>query len=260
MSDVNSSVPHSARIWNYWLGGKDFYPADKAMGDQIMEFFPEIVENARGNRYFLCRVVRHLVADAGVTQFLDVGTGLPTADNTHEIAQRVDPASRIVYVDNDPLVLAHAHALLTGTPEGAIAYLDADVEDPDKILREAAETLDFDKPIALVMVGIMQFVKDLDRAYAIVRRLVEALPSGSHLVLTHPTNAVRGARMDEAVRQWNEGGGSPELTLRTVAEVEPFFAGLDLLDPGLVSTADWRPDLADDPLKVDDHGAVARKP
>ncbi|MFV2177165.1 SAM-dependent methyltransferase [Actinomadura sp. LOL_016] len=259
MSDVNASVPHSARIWNYWLGGKDFYPADKAMGDQIMQFFPEIVENARGNRYFLCRVIRYLVEQAGIAQFLDIGTGLPTADNTHEVAQSIDPTTRIVYVDNDPLVLTHAQALLTGTPDGRTAYLDADVEDPDKILREAAATLDFDRPIALVMVGIMQFVKDLDHAYAIVRRLMDALPSGSHLVLTHPTNAVRGARMDEAVRQWNEGGGSPELTLRTVPELEPFFEGLDLLDPGLVSTADWRPDLADDSLKVDDHGAVAVK-
>ncbi|MEU5883493.1 SAM-dependent methyltransferase [Spirillospora sp. NPDC047279] len=260
--EIDASVPHSARIWNYWLGGKDFYPADQAMGDQIMKFFPEIVENARGNRYFLCRVVRHLVADVGIRQFLDIGTGLPTVDNTHEVAQRIAPESRIVYVDNDPLVLAHARALLTSTAEGATDYLDADVRDPEAILDAAAATLDFSRPVALMLVGVMQFVEDDAEADSILRRLMSALPSGSHLVLTHPTNAVRGERMDEAVRQWNEGGGSPRLSLRTVERVERFFDGLHVLEPGVVPTTLWRPEVPEleQPQPIDDFGALARKP
>ncbi|MFI0444433.1 SAM-dependent methyltransferase [Actinomadura sp. 6N118] len=258
MVEIDATVPHSARIWNYWLGGKDYYPIDKAMGEQIMEFFPEIAENARGNRRFLCRVVRHL-AEAGIRQFLDIGTGLPTADPTHEVAQRIAPESRIVYVDNDPLVLVHARALLTSTPEGSTDYLDANVEDPQGILQAAAQTLDFSQPIALLLVGIMQFVEDDTEAHAIVSRFLAALPSGSYMVLTHPTNAVRGARMDEAVRQWNEGGGSPRLSLRTPAQITDFFDGLDVVDPGVVPTTLWHPDT-DDPTPIDDHGALARKP
>ncbi|MGH3388728.1 MAG: SAM-dependent methyltransferase [Actinomadura sp.] len=256
---IDTNAPHSARIWNYWLGGKDCYAADRAMGDQIMEFFPEIVENARGNRYFLARVVRHLVADLGIRQFLDIGTGLPTVDNTHEVAQRIAPETRIVYVDNDPLVLVHARALLASTPEGATDYLDADVRDPESILAAAARTLDFTRPVALVLVGVMQFVEDDDEAWAIMRRLLDAVPSGSYLVLTHPTNAVRGERMDEAVRQWNEGGGSPRLSLRTTGQVTRFFDGLDLLEPGVVPTTLWRPELDGAPDPIDDFGGLARK-
>lgn len=261
LSGIDSAVPHSARIWNYWLGGKDNYAVDRVMGDQIMKYFPEIVENARGNRYFLCRVVRHLVADAGIRQFLDIGTGLPTVDNTHEVAQQIAPQARIVYVDNDPLVLAHARALLASTIEGATEYLDADVRSTEAILTAAAKTLDFTRPVALMLVGIMQFVEDDGEAYPIVRRLLEALPSGSYLVLTHPTNAVRGARMDEAVRQWNEGGGSPRLSLRTPEQVARFFDGLELLEPGVISTTLWRPEVADlgKVRPIDDFGALARK-
>ncbi|MFP3964676.1 SAM-dependent methyltransferase [Actinomadura fulvescens] len=258
MAEIDATVPHSARIWNYWLGGKDYYPVDKAMGDQIMEFFPEIAENARGNRGFLCRVVRHL-ANAGVRQFLDIGTGLPAVDPTHEVAQRIVPEARIVYVDNDPLVLVHARALLTSTPEGTTDYLDADVEEPGAILQAAAQTLDFSQPVALLLVGIMQFVQDDAEAHAIVNRLLAALPSGSYMVLTHPTNAVRGPRMDEAVRQWNEAGGSPRLRLRTPTEISHFFKELDVIDPGVVSTSLWHPDTGD-PAPIDDHGALARKP
>ncbi|WP_165986019.1 SAM-dependent methyltransferase [Streptomyces sp. YIM 98790] len=261
ISGIDTSVPHSARIWNYWLGGKDNYPADRAMGEQILAYFPEIVENARGNRYFLCRAVRYLAGEAGIRQFLDIGTGLPTVDNTHQVAQRIAPECRIVYVDNDPLVLAHARALLSSAPEGATAYLDADVRDPEGILRAAAATLDFTRPVALMLLGIMQFVEDTGQAYDIVRRLMDALPAGSHLVLSHPTNAVRGARMDEAVRQWNDGGGSPRLSLRTPEQVARFFDGLELLDPGVGSTALWRPELfaADETRPIDDFGGMARK-
>ncbi|MEV1011349.1 SAM-dependent methyltransferase [Streptomyces sp. NPDC049881] len=258
---IDSSVPHSARIWNYWLGGKEHYQADRDMGDQIMKYFPEIVENARGNRYFLCRAVRFLAADAGIRQFLDIGTGLPTEDNTHEIAQRIAPETRVVYVDNDPLVLAHARALLTSSPEGATDYIDADVHDPDAILEKASATLDLSQPVALMLLGILQFVPDSDEASAIVRQLLDALPAGSYLALSHPTNAVRGARMDAAVQQWNEGGGSPTLTLRTPEQVTRYFDGLDLLDPGVGSTALWRPELfdADFTSPIDDFGGVAVK-
>jgi hypothetical protein len=259
--EIDESAPHSARIWNYWLGGKDNYAADREMGDQIMRYFPEIVENARGNRYFLCRAVRFLAGEAGISQFLDVGTGLPTVDNTHEMAQQMNPAARIVYVDNDPLVLAHARALLTSTPEGKTDYLDADVRDPDAILAEAERTLDFSRPVALMLLGIMQFVEDTAEAQAIVRRLLAALPAGSYLALSHPTNAVRGERMDAAVKQWNEGGGSPHLTLRDPELVGTFFDGLELLEPGVLSTALWRPELmvGGPPSAIDDFGGVARK-
>ncbi|HEX2312514.1 MAG TPA: SAM-dependent methyltransferase [Thermomonospora sp.] len=259
---LDTSVPHSARIWNYWLGGKDWYEPDREMGDRILGYFPEIVENARGNRRFLLRAVRHLVVDAGIRQFLDIGTGLPTVDNTHEVAQRLAPECRVVYVDNDPLVLVHARALLTGTPEGRCDYVDADVRDPGRILEAAAATLDLSRPVALMLLGVMQFVEDAGEAYAIVRRLLDALPSGSYLALSHPTNAVRGERMDQAVREWNDGGGSPRLTLRSPAEVARFFDGLDLLEPGVVSTALWRPDEAEigDLREIDDFGGVARLP
>src|SRR5438105_2215640 len=156
---IDSTVSHSARIWNYWLGGKDHYPVDKAVGDQILGFVPELVRSARADRYFLARAVRYL-SGQGIRQFLDIGTGLPTVDNTHEVAQRAAPESRIVYVDNDPLVLAHARALLTSTPEGACDYIDADVHDPESILRQAAGTLDFGKPVAIMMLGIVNFIID----------------------------------------------------------------------------------------------------
>ncbi|UED86136.1 SAM-dependent methyltransferase [Streptomyces profundus] len=260
-SDIDNSVPHSARIWNYWLGGKDNYAADRAMGEQIMRYFPEIAENARGNRYFLCRAVRFLVEEAGIRQFLDIGTGLPTVDNTHELAQRMAPEARVVYVDNDPLVLAHARALLTSTPEGATDYLDADVRDPENILQQAAATLDFERPVALMLLGVLQFVEDTDETRAIVEHLLAALPPGSYVALSHPTNAVRGPRMDEAVKQWNEGGGSPRLTLRTTDEVAAYLDGLELLAPGMISTSLWRPELfaADETRPIDDFGGIALK-
>src|SRR5256714_4397962 len=183
VSQLDTSVPHSARVWNYWLGGKDNFAADRAMGDQVRQVFPDIVEVARVSRAFLVRAVRYLTDEVGIRQFLDIGTGLPTADNTHEVAQRIAPDSRIVYVDNDPLVLVHAEALLTSTPEGACAYLEADVRDPEAILAEAAKTLDFSQPVGLMLMGILGLVGDYDEARSIVRTLVAALPSGSYLAL-----------------------------------------------------------------------------
>ncbi len=188
---LDTSVPHSARVWNYWLGGKDNYPADRAVGDQIRDANPMIAQIALAQRAFLVRTIRHLVNEVGIDQFLDVGTGLPTANNTHEVAQAHDPAVRVVYVDHDPLVLAHARALLTGSPEGATDYVDADLYEPEKILRQAAGTLDLSRPVALVMLGITAHVVDDGEAYAVVGRLMDALPTGSYLVLRNLSSQMR---------------------------------------------------------------------
>ena len=208
-SMIDTTVPHSARIWNYWLGGKDNYPADRQAGDQTIAVLPEIVDIARASRRFLARVVRYLAVDAGIRQFLDVGTGLPTVNNTHEVAQGAAPESRIVYVDNDPLVLVHARALLTSSPEGATAYLEADVRDVDTIVEGAAATLDLSQPVAITMLGILPFIGDDDEARAVVTRLLAAVPPGSYLAITHSTSEVTGERVIEAVRQWNQVAPTP---------------------------------------------------
>jgi S-adenosyl methyltransferase len=176
-------VPHSARIWNYWLGGKDNYPVDRAAGDQFRGVYPGIVHVAREGRGFLTRAVRFLAGEAGIRQFLDIGTGLPTADNTHEVAQRVAPDARIVYVDNDPVVLAHARALLTSSPEGATRYVDADLHDPDQILAAAGPNLDLSQPVGLMLMGVLGHITDDEEARSILDRLLGALPSGSYLAL-----------------------------------------------------------------------------
>jgi hypothetical protein len=255
------SVPHSARVWNYWLGGKDNYPVDRAAGDQFRAVFPEIVDAARTSRGFLTRAVRYLAGEAQVRQFLDVGTGLPTADNTHEVAQRVAPECRIVYVDNDPLVLTHARALLTSTPEGATNYVDADLHDPDKILEAAARTLDFHQPVALMLMGILGHVGDYQEARSITRRLLDPLPSGSYLALNDGTSIIskEGA---EAQEGYNESGAIP-YHLRTPEQIAGFFEGLDLVEPGVVSCPRWRPAAGTGgglPEEVDAFGGVGRKP
>jgi hypothetical protein len=254
----DSSVPHSARVWNYWLGGRDNYAADRAVGDQVREMYPEIVEIARASRAFLVRSVRYLAAEAGVRQFLDVGTGLPTANNTHEVAQAVAPDARIVYVDNDPLVLVHARALLTSTEPGATDYIEADVRDPDKILREAARTLDFTQPVALMMLGILGNVLDTAEAHAIVRRLVDAVPSGSYLVVNDGTDTVEAGVESAQVR----GDAGDPYCLRSPDLIARFFDGLELLEPGVVSTPRWRPDPdpAGVPAELGVACGVARKP
>jgi hypothetical protein len=252
-------VPHSARIWNYWLGGKDNYASDRELGDHIREIYPGIVDIARHSRTFLGRAVRLLVAETGIRQFLDIGTGLPTANNTHEVAQSIAPECRIVYVDNDPLVLVHAEALLTSTPEGVCDYIEADVRDPDRIVRAAARTLDFTQPVALMLLGIMQMVIDDDEAYAIVNRLLDALPSGSHLVLREGTNVIfpdAAARAERA----NAEAGNP-LRLRSPEQVARFFDGLEVLQPGVVSVSRWRPEPGRwrIPAEVDAFCGVGRK-
>jgi hypothetical protein len=263
--DIDDSVPHSARIWNYWIGGKDNYPIDREMGDRIAENYPQIKAQAIADRAFIGRAVRYLAQDEGVRQFLDIGTGLPTVDNTHEVAQGVAPESRIMYVDNDPLVLTHARALLTSTAEGRCEYLDADVRDPDTIIGEARGLLDFARPVAIMLVGILHHVEDTEESHRIVRRLVDALPSGGFLVINHATYAVFGDASKDAAQQYNDAGGRPSVTLRPPDEIARYFEGLDLVEPGLVSCARWRPDTIDvatwgAPAEVDEFAAVARKP
>jgi hypothetical protein len=258
---IDTTVSHSARIWNYWLGGKDNFAVDREAGDRVEAMLPIIVIQARADRAFLGRAVRYLAGEVGIRQFLDVGTGLPTADNTHEVAQRVAPEARIVYVDNDPMVLSHARALLTSSPEGVCDYLDADLRDPGKILADAARTLDFSQPVALFLMGILHHIPDTDQAYDIVRQLVAALAPGSFLVINHSTSAVSGAAMEDAVAHWNKVG-TPTMTLRRPEQIARFFDRLDLLDPGLVPCSQWRPDESPfgPPDPVDEFCGVARKP
>ncbi|GAB2951765.1 SAM-dependent methyltransferase [Nonomuraea fastidiosa] len=255
---MDTSVPHPARVWNYWLGGKDNYAPDRQVGDEIVEVMPDLPVNARAEREFIGRVVRHLAGECGVDQFLDVGTGIPTADNTHEVAQRVNPKARIVYVDNDPIVLAHARALLVGTEEGATDYLDADLREPEPILRDAARTLDFSRPVALLLMGVLEFVPDAEPAHRSVRTLVDALPSGSYLAIAH---SVHSPSMDKAAAAWNASGATP-LTLRTEEELRAFFDGFELLEPGVVSLPKWRPDpqTSFQDREVFQYGGLGRKP
>ncbi|MFI7498660.1 SAM-dependent methyltransferase [Streptomyces sp. NPDC049687] len=257
---LDTSVAHNARVWNYWIGGKDNYEVDQQVGEHVAGMFPLIRDIARADRWFLGRAVRFLAEERGVRQFLDIGTGLPTADNTHEIAQRAAPDSRIVYVDNDPIVLAHARTLLTGTSEGATDYIDADVHDPAAILERAAGTLDFTRPVAVMMLGILNFVLDVEAARDIVRNIMAEVPSGSYLVLTHPTHdpEVGGEGQIPAMKFWNENA-TPPITARAGTEIAAFFDGLHLLEPGLVSCSRWRAD-DDAAAVVPQYGAVAVKP
>jgi hypothetical protein len=259
--EIDTSVSHSARIWDYWLGGKDNYPVDREAGDRIAEVFPEIVEHARMDRVFLGRAVRYLAGEARIRQFLDIGTGLPTVDNTHEVAQRVAPDARIVYADNDPLVLAHARALLTSTPEGVTDFIDADMRDPERVLAGAARTLDFTRPVAVTMLGVLWHVLDDGDAQALIDAYLDPLPSGSHLAVAHPTIAVTGERMAEAIRQWNEHG-TPPGTHRTPEQIARLFHRLELVEPGVVSAPLWRPEATvfGEPKEMDLFCAVGRKP
>ena len=258
---IDPTRAHTARVWNYWLGGKNNYSVDREVGDQIAAVLPDIVDAARAQRGFLVRAVRYLVAEAGIRQFLDIGTGLPTANNTHEVAQATVPECRIVYVDNDPLIMAHARALLTSTPEGVTDYLYADLRDPDTILQEADRTLDFTQPIALMLLGIVEHIVDSDKAHAIVSRLLDALPSGSYLALCDPTTEVRPEVMREAVRQWNNSA-TPPIKARSRQELIRFFDGLELLEPGVVSASLWRPEASTigTPVEVFNFSGVGRKP
>jgi len=237
---VDTSVAHISRVYDYWLGGKDNFAVDRIAAEQVIAAFPDIIRSARGNRAFLGRAVRYLVDEARVRQFLDIGTGLPAANNTHEVAQAAAPESRVVYVDNDPVVLSHAKALLASGPDGATAYVDADLRDPETILAAAAEVLDFSRPVAIMLVAILQHISDEDNPHQIVARLLAAVPSGSYLALSHPARDIEAAAMAEIADRMNETVAE-KVTFRTQAEVLRFFDGLELVEPGLVPVPRWRP-------------------
>jgi S-adenosyl methyltransferase len=259
-SKIDTTAPQSARIWNYWLGGKDNYQVDREAGDQFSALYPDIEYVARVSRHFLARAVRNLAAEEGIRQFLDIGTGLPTVDNTHEIAQRVAPDARIVYVDNDPLVLAHARALLTSTPEGVTNYIDSDLREPEGILEAAKETLDFTQPTALMLLNILGHICDYDEARSIVRRLMDALPSGSYLVIADGTNVLDTEAFEAAISIWNQASPAP-YCLRSPQQISRFFDGLRLLEPGVVSCPLWRPESPDvgNLREIDEFGGVGHK-
>ncbi|MBO3744046.1 SAM-dependent methyltransferase [Actinoplanes flavus] len=256
--NLDTSTPHSARLWNYWLGGKDNFQPDREAGDAIAGMLPSIVTLAREDRRFLRRSVEHMVRDGGIRQILDIGTGLPTADNTHQVAQDVAPETKVVYVDNDPLVLVHARALLSGSAEGETNYVEADLNDPDEILRAARQTLDFSQPIALTLLGIVHFLRDDDTAYEVVRRLVDAVPTGSYLAIAHGCYDINTAEANRIVDFWNERG-TPKIKYRSAKEITAFFDGLTLLEPGVVPCNRWRPDAHTGDVDVNQYCGVAVK-
>ncbi|MEU6721351.1 SAM-dependent methyltransferase [Nonomuraea sp. NPDC046802] len=255
---VSTDIPSPARIYDLWLGGKDNYEVDRVVSEQILAAVPELPVLARTNREFLGRAVRYMAQEAGLWQFLDIGTGIPTANNTHQVARSVAPDSRVVYVDNDPVVLAHARALLRGTSQESTAFVDADLREPEKILATAEGLLDFGRPIGLMLLGVVDFLPDTGQAKAIITRLLEAMPSGSHLAISH---GLVGKGLEEGVRHWNESGGAT-MTLRTHEEVTGLFDGLELLEPGVVPLPRRRP--APEMLYADReavyYAGVGRKP
>jgi len=253
----DTSVPHIARVYNYWLGGKDHFAADRELAEKFIAADPKVIAGVRANRAFLGRAVHFLAAEAGIRQFLDIGTGIPTASNTHEVAQRAAPDSRVVYVDNDPIVLAHARALLTSDPPGATDYIDADLRNTGAILAQAARTLDFSQPVAVMLVGILQCIPDEDDPRRIVAALMDAVPPGSYLAVSHPAADVYAqARAGAALL--NEGLSSP-IIFRTRAAVAQFFGGLELVEPGLVSISQWRSGAGADASPLANWAGVARK-
>jgi hypothetical protein len=236
----DTTVAHPARVYNYWLGGKDHFEADREAGEQTKAAYPDIVRGVQAQRAFLSSAVRYLVTRAGIRQFLDIGTGLPVANNTHEVAQSLAPESRIVYVDNDPMVLAHARALLTSTPEGACAYLDADLRDTGNVLRAASGLLDFGQPIAVMLIGILHLIPDAGDPAGIIGRLIDALPAGSWLAIAHPASDVASDKVATMTARYNQRVATAA-TLRTHAEISAFFDRTDLLPPGVVQYHQWHP-------------------
>jgi hypothetical protein len=263
LPELDLSRPVSARIWNYWLGGKDYYAIDKAVGDETAKVYPAIFEAARSSRLLIGRVVRYLAGEAGVRQFLDIGTGLPSHDNTHEIAQRVAPDARVVYVDNDPFVLAHARALLTSSPPGSTDYIDADLNDPASLLAMARDKLDFGRPIAIMLMGILGHIGDPRRdddayARAVVDVLKAGLPSGGYLAISE---GIEGDPEQDAALDYYEKTGAVPFRVRSLDQMTRLFAGLDLVEPGVVARQDWRPDPGKPrPGAVYAAAGVARKP
>jgi SAM-dependent methyltransferase len=261
-NEINTNIPQSARVYDYWLGGKDNFPADRALGDAIAEQVPTIRTMVRGQRAFLGRAVRWLAGEAGVRQFLDIGTGIPSAGNVHEVAQEVAPEARVLYVDNDPIVLAHSRALVPGPHTGTVEFIQADLREPEAILADpaVAKTLGLSQPVGLVLVGIMHHLRDSDDPRRILATLLDPLASGSYLVLSQSSQDFDPEAM-AGLAAVSERGGIPNVP-RTLAETEPFFAGLELVEPGLVPLAAWRPDpgTGQAPRSVYAYGGVARKP
>jgi hypothetical protein len=253
--DLRPDQPHSARFWTYLLGGKEFFPADKALGEYVQEHHPVVVSAARGSRNFLGRTVRFLAEEAGIRQYLDIGSGLPTTDNTHEVAQRSAPESRVVYVDNDPIVLLHSQALLTSSTEGEAAYVHADIHDPDTIFAQAVATLDFTKPVALILLSMLGHIADADEAAKLVQTYMSRLAPGSYLVVC---DSIDSPEMLAAQRSYAEGGAVPYI-VRTREQIAATAKGLELLEPGLVPVTQWRPTQEEEALSVDQYGLVARK-
>ena len=257
--DIDISVAHVARVYDYWLGGKTNFTPDQVAGRAAMRAAPHVAEGVRGNRAFLARAVRYLVGQAGVRQFLDIGTGIPAADNTHEVAQAMARECRVVYVDNDPIVLSHARALLTSEPGGATACLDEDLRDAAEIVRAAAVTLDLTKPVAVMLIGILHCIPDEDDPAGIVEQLMSAVPPGSYLAISHPANDINSPGVRRLASRLNELMPM-ELRFRSRAEVAAFFDGLELVEPGLVRVPEWRPDSDADPANpATVWGGVARK-
>jgi|ERR1022692_4713076 SAM-dependent methyltransferase len=256
---IDPTVPHIARIYDYWLGGKDNFAADREAAERVMEVTPAILPGVRGNRRFLGRAVRYMAGQAGVRQFLDIGTGIPTASNTHEVAQAVNPGCRIVYADNDPIVLVHARALLTSA-HGSIEYVDADVRDTRKVLTAAAELLDFRQPAGVMLIAILHCIPAEDDPRGIVSALLDAVPSGSYLAITHPAIDQVPGHSAQAEASLTRAMGQ-KVTFRTHAEVSRFFEGLELVEPGVVPVQDWRPDSDLDTVgPTAMWGGLARKP
>ena len=253
----DTSVAHVARVYDYWLGGKDNFAADRAAGEQAMAAYPDIVFSVRANRAFLARAVRFLAGEAGIRQFLDIGTGIPAANNTHEVAQSVAPEARVVYVDNDPIVLAHARALLTSTPQGATTYVDADARDTAAIIESATQMLDFTQPVAVMALMVLQYIPDSDAPQKIVSELMDAMPSGSYLVISDTTTDI-GDGASRVASKINPRMGPTRLTPRPRAQIAAYFEGLDLVEPGLVAMPEWRGE-ANPHVVVNAFAGVARK-
>jgi hypothetical protein len=258
--EIDTSVPHPARVYDYFLGGTDNFEADRIAAEAAIKTFPKTAESARAARAFLRRIVRFLATEAGIRQFLDIGSGLPSGENVHQVAQLIAPETRIVYVDSDPIVLRHAQTLLAGSPEGVVIFLDADLRDPENILSEAAEVLDFSQPVAVLLLGILHSIGDSSDPHGLVRRLVQAIPGGSYLAIGHLTADIY-PEMTEFARALNERSIDAPLVLRDHAQVAGFFAGLELVDPGVVQLSRWRPQSEEESAAAAAlWGGVARKP
>lgn len=256
-SQIDTSVPNSARVWNYLMGGKDHYEPDRLAGEEYLKIAPQAATMARESREFLIRAVTYASRELGVRQFLDIGTGLPTYENTHEVAQRIAPDARIVYVDNDPLVLVHARALLYGTSEGVVDYVDADLREPEKILEAAGQILDFTKPVALLLMGVLGHIEDYKEAKATVHHLQTALCPGSYFV--HYDGIDSSTRLKEAQQGYDNTGATPYV-LRSPTQIAAYYEGLEILEPGIVSCPLWRPEFGASPEPTDVYGGIARKP